>query len=182
MTSESSGNSSVQQPGEPMVTKMANWTMTELPPEMTFTGDNAMTVAVYSVLCVVATVGNLTVFGTLYVNHDHLRSRVNLFIVHLSIADLIVALIMMPLEIGWHLTVAWRAGDLACRVLMFFRAFGFYLSSFILVAISIDRYCAIARPLSLQTAERRGRVMLAIAWILSAVSSLPQVRQIVEIN
>lgn len=142
---------------------------------MTFTEENAMNVGVYSVLCGVGAIGNLTVFATLYLNRDHLRSRINLFIVHLSVADLVVALIMMPMEIGWHATVDWRAGDAACRILMVFRTFGFYLSSFILVAISVDRYCAIARPLSVQTAERRGRIMLAVAWILSALASLPQV-------
>lgn len=46
---------------------------------------------------------------------------------------------MMPLEIGWAATVSWRAGNLMCRVMAFFRTFGLYLSSFILVCISVDR-------------------------------------------
>ncbi len=41
---------------------------------------------------------------------------------HLSIADLIVTFIMLPLETVWHVTVAWRAGDVACRILMFCRS------------------------------------------------------------
>ena len=45
----------------------------------------------------------------------------------------------MPMEIGWAFTVRWLAGDLLCRVLMFLRVFGLYLSNFILVCISIDR-------------------------------------------
>ena len=40
---------------------------------------------------------------------------------HLCIADLIVTFVMLPMEIGWHLTVSWKAGDLGCRLLMFFR-------------------------------------------------------------
>lgn len=64
----------------------------DIPPEMTFTDDNLLSVVVYSVLCVVATVGNLTVFGTLYVSCcDHLRSRINLFIVHLHVRCLLKA-------------------------------------------------------------------------------------------
>lgn len=47
---------------------------------------------------------------------------------------------MMPLEIGWSATVSWRAGDEMCRIMAFFRVFGLFLSSFILVCISIDRY------------------------------------------
>lgn len=47
---------------------------------------------------------------------------------------------MMPLEIGWAFTVSWKAGDAMCRIMAFFRTFGLYLSSFVLVCISIDRY------------------------------------------
>ena len=147
---------------------------TILPPDMTFDADNLMSVVVYCFLFVAAAVGNLTVFLTLFRNR-HRKSRVNLFIMHLSIADLIVTFIMLPLETIWHITVSWLAGDVACRMLMFFRAFGLYLSSFILVVISLDRYFAILHPLSMSDAERRGKLMLILAWVCSAVASLPQV-------
>jgi gonadotropin-releasing hormone receptor len=47
---------------------------------------------------------------------------------------------MMPLEIAWAATVMWLAGDVLCRILSFFRIFGLFLSSNILICISIDRY------------------------------------------
>ena len=50
-----------------------------------------------------------------------------------------VTFLMMPLEIGWAATVSWRAGDAMCRIMSFFRMFGLYLSSFILICISVDR-------------------------------------------
>jgi gonadotropin-releasing hormone receptor len=46
---------------------------------------------------------------------------------------------MMPLEIAWNTTVSWRAGDAVCRIMSFFRTFGLYLSSFVIVSISLDR-------------------------------------------
>lgn len=46
---------------------------------------------------------------------------------------------MMPFEIGWSITVSWEAGDAMCRIMAFFRMFGLYLSSFVIVCISIDR-------------------------------------------
>ncbi len=144
------------------------------PPDMSLTEDRLVAVIAYGVLFLVAATGNLTVFITLFRNR-HRKSRVNRFILHLALADLIVTFVMMPLEIAWHLTVAWLAGDVACRVLMFFRAFGFYLSSFILVTISLDRYFAILHPLSLNDADRRGRTMLLFAWSFSFASSIPQV-------
>ena len=147
---------------------------TGIPREMVFNDDSLISVVAYSCLFVIAACGNLTVFITLFRNRN-IKSRVNLFILHLSIADLIVTFLMLPLETVWHVTVAWKAGDTACRILMFFRAFGFYLSSFILVTISLDRYFAIMHPLSLNDADKRGKIMLCLAWMFSLVASIPQV-------
>ena len=146
----------------------------ELSSDMKFNDNSLMVVIGYSVLFLISAIGNLTVFLTLFRNR-HRRSRVNLFIMHLSVADLIVTFLMMPLEIGWNVAVTWNAGDAACRLFMFIRAFGFYLSSFILVTISLDRYFAITHPLSLNDADRRGKLMLVLAWLFSIAASIPQV-------
>ena len=174
-------SNSLSPPGGTMETNLTNChnisTFTHLPREMTFNDDSLVSVIAYSVLFVIAAFGNLTVFITLFRNR-HRKSRVNLFIMHLNIADLNVTFVMLPLEIGWHVTVYWRAGDVPCRMLMFCRAFGFYLSSFILVTISLDRYFAILHPLSLNDADKRGKLMLALAWLFSFVASIPQVSHI----
>ena len=109
----------------------------EIPRALTFNDDSLMSVVAYSLLFVLAATGNLTVFVTLC--RHRRKSRVNWFIMHLAIADMIVTFVMMPLEVAWHLTVSWRAGDIACRLLMVCRVFGFYLSSFILIVICLDR-------------------------------------------
>ena len=145
-----------------------------LPKELYFSDDSAVSVIAYSCLFLVAACGNLTVFITLFRNRG-VKSRVNMFIMHLAIADLLVTFMMLPLEIAWHATVAWLAGDAMCRLMMFFRAFGFYLSSCILVTISLDRYFAIMHPLSISDATRRGKIMLGFSWAFSVVSSIPQV-------
>ena len=155
----------------------SNFSSAELPREMTFSSDNLMSVIAYSCLFVIAAVGNLTVFITLFRTRRR-KSRVNTFIMHLSIADLIVTFIMLPLETAWHITVSWLAGEFACRLLMFCRAFGFYLSSFVLVTISLDRYFSIVHPLSLHDADKRGKLFLIFAWLLSTTASLPQVSEI----
>lgn len=147
----------------------------EIPQEMLFSGDNLVSVIAYTVLFSLAAFGNLTVFLTLFRSRYRKSSRVNLFIMHLAMADMIVTFVMIPMEIGWHVTVAWTAGDAACRILMFWRVFGFYLSSFILITISFDRYFAILHPLRLTDADKRAKVMLFLAWMFSIVSSIPQV-------
>ncbi|KAL8607045.1 hypothetical protein ACOMHN_005071 [Nucella lapillus] len=155
-------NSSTQQQGAP-----------PLPQEMTFSDDTLVSVITYPCLFVIAAAGNLTVFITL-LRTKGFKSRVNVFIMHLAIADLIVAFIFMPLETIWHATVSWEAGDVACRISMFFRAFGFYLSSFLLVTISLDRYISIVHPLARYGSRDRARWLLGSAWVLSFLCSLPQ--------
>ncbi|XP_055898593.1 adipokinetic hormone/corazonin-related peptide receptor variant I-like [Biomphalaria glabrata] len=142
-----------------------------LPREMTFTEDNMFSVVAYCCLFVVSLVGNLMVFTTLWGSR---HSRVNLCILHLSIADLFVACVFLPLETTWHITVSWRAGDIACRICMALRAFGFYLSSNIIMVIAIDRYMSIVHPMMLSGSIRRCKIMLVIAYVVSLVYSLPQ--------
>lgn len=151
------------------------WDNTTLPKELIFTEDALVPTIAYPCLFVIAAGGNLIVLITLLRSRG-CKSRVNVFIMHLTIADLIVAFIFMPLETTWHATVSWQAGDLACRICMFFRAFGFYLSSFLLVTISLDRYISIVHPLTSYNAKNRTRWMIGMAWALSFVCSLPQVR------
>jgi hypothetical protein len=58
----------------------------------------------------------------------------------------------------------------------FFRTFGLYSSSLVLICLSLDRYYAVIHPLKVVDAYRRVNTLLVAAWILAAVLSLPQVR------
>lgn len=59
---------------------------------------NLTVILVYSGLFIVAAVGNLTVFISLF-RSRHRKSRISLMIRHLAIADLIVTFIMIPMEV-----------------------------------------------------------------------------------
>ncbi|XP_055336029.1 gonadotropin-releasing hormone II receptor-like isoform X2 [Paramacrobiotus metropolitanus] len=134
-----------------------------------------LTISVYSVLLFFGLIGNLVVFSTLLKSRYRKSSRVNKLILHLAIADLIVCCFTIPIEIGSRITVTWEAGDVGCRIFQFFRPFGLYLSSNTIICISLDRYFAIVQPLKLADARRRGRIMLAAAWIFAVICSAPQV-------
>ncbi|NXO04839.1 GNRR2 protein, partial [Rhinopomastus cyanomelas] len=102
------------------------------------------------------------------------RSHIRLLLQHLAAADLLVTVLVMPLDAAWNITVQWRAGELACRLLMYLRLLAMYASAFVTVVISLDRQDAILRPLAIAHARRRNGLMLRGAWILSAGLSLPQ--------
>ncbi|CAM9409495.1 unnamed protein product [Bubo scandiacus] len=102
------------------------------------------------------------------------RSHIRLLLRHLAAADLLVTVAVMPLDAVWNITLQWRAGDLACRLLMYLRLLAMYASAFVTVVISLDRQAAILRPLAIARARRRNRIMLYVAWLLSAGLSVPQ--------
>ncbi|CAH0725110.1 unnamed protein product, partial [Brenthis ino] len=76
--------------------------------------------------------------------------------------------------ISWKYTNAWLVGNLLCKVLLVMRAFGLYLSSNVLVCISIDRFFAVLYPLKLSVARKRSKQMLYGAWAVALGCSLPQ--------
>lgn len=102
-------------------------------------------------------------------------SHIRLLLQHLAGADLLLTVAVMPLDAIWNITLQWRAGDLACRLLMYLRLLAMYASAFVTVVISLDRQAAILHPLAIARARRRNRIMLQVAWLLSALLSAPQV-------
>ncbi|OQR67346.1 gonadotropin-releasing hormone II receptor-like [Tropilaelaps mercedesae] len=81
---------------------------------------------------------------------------------------------MDQFQIFWRLMVQWKAGGTMCKVFQVVRAFGPYLSSTIIICISLDRYFAVLHPLKVHDAQRRGKIMIALAWFVSLTWSLPQ--------
>ncbi|XP_031784266.1 adipokinetic hormone receptor isoform X1 [Nasonia vitripennis] len=156
-------------------TTVASLDYDDLPIDMRFNAGHVVSIVTYSILMIISAVGNITVLALLLRRRGNAaRTRINTMLIHLAIADLLVTFLMMPLEIGWAATVSWKAGDAMCRIMSFFRMFGLYLSSFILICISVDRYHAVLRPLQMIDIDRRGRFMIAGSWICSALCSAPQ--------
>ena len=98
---------------------------------------------IYCILFIIASIGNTTAFvALLFMNKPNLKSskaRIRLLLMNLCIADLIVTYIDMPLEIVWAITDRWLAGEVVCKLMMFLRTFGLYLSSFVLITITIGK-------------------------------------------
>lgn len=131
----------------------------------------------YIILFLLGGPANLYRFITLIVRYPKL-SRFNKLVFQLVIADLIVTWIIIPTEIFWRLTNVWYGGDILCRLLQICRALGLYLSSFVLVCISVDRYYAVAHPLESLKTRKRNKVMFISVWTLGLLFSLPQVSNI----
>lgn len=110
------------------------------------------------------------------------KSTINTLILHLTVADLIVTFFCFITDAVWASTVEWLAGNFMCKFIKFAQVFGLYLSTYIIVIISIDRCMAILDPMSRSQAPVRVRCMIITAWFCSGVFSLPQVRLATHTN
>ncbi|XP_062404737.1 putative gonadotropin-releasing hormone II receptor [Sardina pilchardus] len=138
----------------------------------TFSTAAKVRVTITFILCAVSGICNLAVLCSAYGGRR--KSHVRLLMLNLSVADLLVTFIVMPLDAAWNLTVQWLAGDFACRLLMFLKLMAMYSCAFVTVVISLDRQSAILNPLAINKARRRNTIQLTVAWTLSVVLSLPQ--------
>ena len=102
-------------------------------------------------------------------------TRMHIFIMHLSIADLLVATFNILPQLLWEITVWWQAGDFICRFVKFMQVFVMYLSTYILVLTALDRRRAICNPLSSHTwTFRLVHLSVGCVYIFSAALSIPQ--------
>lgn len=156
-----------------------DWTCADGAPRLpTFSAAAKARVVITFILCGVSTCCNLAVLWA--ARGQRRKSHVRVLMVNLTAADLLVTLVVMPVDAAWNITVQWLAGDLACRLLMFLKLQAMYSCAFVTVVISLDRQSAILYPLAIGTARSRNRLMLAVAWAMSVLLSIPQVRDVVK--
>ncbi|XP_033822057.1 G-protein coupled receptor 84 [Periophthalmus magnuspinnatus] len=123
---------------------------------------------------ITGTLGNLlTVFA--FSLDPRLRTRFNVLIVNLAMADLLYCTILQPISVDSYLHLHWRTGATWCR------AFGFLLfvsnsvSIITLCLLAIGRYLLVAkRQLFDKVFSKHGVVLLVIfAWGLGIASFAP---------
>ncbi|XP_071518344.1 cardioacceleratory peptide receptor-like [Panulirus ornatus] len=117
-------------------------------------------------------VGNIAVITALLLSKTR-KSRTNFFIMHLAVADLSVGVISVLTDIVWKSTVSWYAGNVGCKIIRFAQVVVTYSSTYVLVALSIDRYDAITHPMNFSGSWRRARRLVLVAWLLSAILASP---------
>ncbi|XP_021152104.2 histamine H1 receptor [Columba livia] len=142
----------------------ANFTNSQLALLGLFLGSISMITIVMNilVLCAVKTEKKLQTVG-------------NLYIVSLSIADLIVGAAVMPLNIVYFLRSAWTLGLPACSFWLSMDYVASTASIFSLFVLCIDRYRSVQQPLKYLKYRTKMRALLIIlgVWLLSFMWVIP---------
>ncbi|CAG2166664.1 unnamed protein product, partial [Oppiella nova] len=102
-------------------------------------------------------------------------TRMYYYLLHLCISDLITGFFTVLPQLAWDITYRFNGGNVLCKAVKCMQILGPYLSSYVLVVTAIDRYQAICFPLSnCSWTPRRSKLMIACAWLISIICSLPQ--------
>eukprot|EP00066_Takifugu_rubripes_P007080 XP_003972330.2 PREDICTED: urotensin-2 receptor-like [Takifugu rubripes] len=128
---------------------------------------------VVAVVCAMGVAGNSY---TLVITRSAALRRTGsmyVYIVNLALADLLY-LSTIPFVVCTYFAHDWLFGEAGCRILLSLDLLTMHASVFILVAMSLERYRAVARPFSAHKSSTRTRRLAAgIIWGTAFALTLP---------
>ncbi|XP_035501212.1 vasopressin V2 receptor-like isoform X2 [Scophthalmus maximus] len=133
-------------------------------------------VVMLAVILVMALLGNGLVLVVLLRRRRH-HNPLHQFMLNLCLADLVVALFQVLPQLVWDVKGRFPGPDFLCRLVKYLQVLGMFASSYMIVAMTMDRHYAICCPLQAHRsgATQRWNTFLLLAWGLSLLLSLPQV-------
>ncbi|XP_078677059.1 neuropeptide S receptor-like isoform X1 [Branchiostoma floridae x Branchiostoma belcheri] len=149
-----------------------------------WTGPVIQRVATIIVLMIMTLVGNCLIIVVLTCSSAKKRfSRVNFFILHLAIGDLLVCVVTMSTEIMFVAFGQWVLGEALCKLIVYGQIVTLASTTFILIALSFDRYIAITRPLNInKNSTTAAKKTIALAWFLAFLFAVPQLFIFVQVE
>ncbi|XP_072539163.1 G-protein coupled receptor 84 [Salminus brasiliensis] len=129
-----------------------------------------------SIVTIVGTLGNvLTVLA--FATDTRLRTRFNVLIVNLALADLLYCTILQPVSVDSYLHLRWRGGATWCQMFGLLLFLSNSVSIITLCLIAASRYLVVAHRTSRVARlllSRRGVAMLLVSsWALGLASFSP---------
>ncbi|RXG55316.1 Octopamine receptor beta-1R [Armadillidium vulgare] len=133
-------------------------------------------VIIMGTIILFAIMGNVLVIVSITMNRK-LHGITNYFLVSLAIADMLVALCVMPFNASVEFFGKWLFGFRMCDLWNSFDVYFSTVSILHLCCISIDRYYAILSPLEypLKMTKRKVLIMLAHVWLGPTLISFPPI-------
>uniref|UniRef100_A0A8C1W7X8 Arginine vasopressin receptor 2a, duplicate b n=1 Tax=Cyprinus carpio TaxID=7962 RepID=A0A8C1W7X8_CYPCA len=133
-------------------------------------------IGVLGLVLALTALGNGFVLWVLLRRKKH-HAPMHLFMVNLCVADLVVAFFQVLPQLVWDITEHFQGPDALCRSVKYLQIVGMFASSYMIVAMTVDRHYAICCPLQAYRGgtPSRWNTPIMVAWGLALVLSLPQV-------
>ncbi|XP_052463192.1 trace amine-associated receptor 13c-like [Carassius gibelio] len=103
-----------------------------------------------------------------------LHTPTNLIILSLAVADMLVGLIVMPIEANRLIETCWFFGDTFCRLFLTMMGLLFSASLSNLVLVAVDRFVAVCHPLLYpqKITTTKTLIIVIICWFCSSVYNI----------
>lgn len=127
-----------------------------------------------TLIIILTVIGNILVILSVF-THKPLRIVQNFFIVSLAVADLTVAILVMPLNVAYSILGRWFFDIHICKMWLTSDVMCCTASILNLCAIALDRFWAITDPINYAQKRTLKRVLVMIGgvWVLSLIISSP---------
>ncbi|XP_032253419.1 cholecystokinin receptor type A [Phoca vitulina] len=134
----------------------------------------AVQILLYSVIFLLSVLGNTLVI-TVLIRNKRMRTVTNIFLLSLAVSDLMLCLFCMPFNLIPNLLKDFIFGSAVCKTTTYFMGTSVSVSTFNLVAISLERYGAICKPLQSRVWQTKSHALkvIAMTWCLSFTIMTP---------
>ncbi|CAH0629114.1 unnamed protein product [Chrysodeixis includens] len=128
----------------------------------------------YFLIFMLSVSGNCLVIATLASNR-RMRTITNVYLLNLAISDFLLGVFCLPFTLVGQIYRRFLFGALLCKLIPFLQAVSVSVDVWTLVAISLERYFAICRPLKSRKWQTQCHAykMIAMVWILSIIFNSP---------
>ncbi|XP_015718438.1 cholecystokinin receptor type A [Coturnix japonica] len=125
-------------------------------------------ILLYCLIFLLSVLGNILVI-TVLIRNKQMRTVTNTFLLSLAVSDLMLCLFCMPFTLIPNLLKDFIFGSTVCKTATYFMGISVSVSTFNLVAISLERYSAICKPLQSRVWQTKSHALKVIAatWCVS---------------
>lgn len=139
-----------------------------LPPYWNYT-ERVIFATLLGIIMLIAIVGNILVI-TVVAKNRGMRTRTNLFLCNLAVADLFCATLDMPISLATIIKGDWIFSRSVCQFNGFALPFFFVAAIHTLMYIGIHKYLSIRYPLGQFLTRTRVRLMMGAAWVWATIA------------
>uniref|UniRef100_A0A4W3IDN1 Gastrin/cholecystokinin type B receptor n=1 Tax=Callorhinchus milii TaxID=7868 RepID=A0A4W3IDN1_CALMI len=136
--------------------------------------DQTVRIFLYCLLFMLSVLGNVLII-TVLLRNKRLRTVTNTFLLSLAVSDLMLCLFCIPFTLISNLLEDFIFGSAVCKAVPYFMGISVSVSTFSLVAISLERYSAICKPLKSRVWQTKSHAFKVITatWLFSFTVMLP---------
>ena len=128
----------------------------------------------YALVFIVAILGNCAIILIVRTKRRIRKVAFNFFIISMATADILDALVAIPLTVkGLFVSYRWIGGllgHITCKVFQFLNVLSLHASIFTLTAISVERYVAVVHVLREPLSAKKVKIVIALLWLFSAAT------------